>query len=56
MYICFVTDLHHLLIFFLNIFFLLATLDNGKAGPMAEYKRRIASGELLAGDTFQVQI
>ncbi|KAJ4778758.1 Lactation elevated protein 1 [Rhynchospora pubera] len=31
-----------------------ASLDNGKAGPMAEYERRIASGELLAGDTFQL--
>jgi hypothetical protein len=30
-----------------------ATLGNGKAGPMAEYERRIVSGELLAGDTFQ---
>ncbi|XP_078173908.1 uncharacterized protein LOC144567602 isoform X2 [Carex rostrata] len=31
-----------------------ATLGNGKAGPMAEYERRIVSGELLAGDTFQL--
>jgi hypothetical protein len=42
--------------FFFNILSLLATLDNEKASPMAEYERRIASGELRAGDTFQVQI
>jgi len=26
----------------------------GRGGPMGEYERRIASGELVAGDSFQV--
>jgi hypothetical protein len=28
--------------------------DEYKAGPLAEYERRIAAGELKAGDEFQV--
>jgi protein AFG1 len=28
--------------------------DTGRGGPMAEYERRIASGELVDGDSFQV--
>jgi len=28
--------------------------DDFKAGPLAEYERRIAAGELKSGDEFQV--
>lgn len=28
--------------------------DEYKSGPLAEYERRIAAGELKAGDEFQV--
>lgn len=30
--------------------------DEYKAGPLAEYERRIASGELKPGDEFQVMV
>ncbi|KAF3333057.1 lactation elevated protein 1-like protein [Carex littledalei] len=33
---------------------ILATSDGEKAGPLVEYERRIASGELIEGDHFQV--
>jgi len=28
--------------------------DTGRGGPMVEYERRIASGELVDGDSFQL--
>jgi len=31
-----------------------AAVDAGKAGPLYEYERRISSGELVDGDSFQV--
>jgi len=36
----------------LNYFLTLS--DTGRGGPMVEYERRIASGELVDGDSFQV--
>lgn len=34
---------------------ILATSGGEKAGPLVEFERRIASGELIEGDHFQVK-
>lgn len=34
---------------------ILATTGGEKAGPLVEYERRIASGDLIEGDHFQVK-
>lgn len=41
-------------VFNLCMFFFLFSFYSGKEGPLPEYERRIASGELLDGDKCQV--
>jgi hypothetical protein len=38
-----------------NFAMILATTGGEKAGPLVEYERRIASGDLMEGDHFQVK-